>query len=378
MILEYFSPVEKNVLDFTKDLNPANFGNQIGINGRDNFDSFEIIEIVIFSINDYRDEQSVKKSFNPDKDFRKKLYSLYYSNWNCKIYDLGNLIKGNKFSDTKFALKKITEYCVNNNILVITVGGSQELTHTYFNALKSCLSQINLATIDNRFDFIKNGNVEESFPSKIIMDGDNKLNQYSNIGNQKHLNSIEEIELIDKMKFEFLNLGRVKSKISEAEPILRDCNLISFDIMSVKSGDINNAHQYPNGLTSHEFCSLARYSGLSSKSKVISFFENWNYSIMNSLIAESVWYVIDGYYYRVEENPEDNIDDFIKYNIEVDTYKFKFYKSLKTERWWVEFLNDEFINLKKDMISCSANDYFNCKNNVISDRILTRLKNKIT
>ena len=99
---------------------------------------------------------------------------------------------------------------------------------------------------------------------------------------------------------------------------------------------------------------------------------------MNSLIAESVWYVIDGYYYRVEENPEDNIDDFIKYNIEVNTYKFKFYKSLKTERWWVEFLNDEFINLKKDMISCSANDYFNCKNNVISDRILTRLKNKIT
>ena len=60
------------------------------------------------------------------------------------------------------------------------------------------------------------------------------------------------------------------------------------------------------------------------------------------------------------------------------SYRFKFFKSIVTERWWVEFLNDELINVEKDIISCISNDYYNCKNNIISERILTRLKNKIT
>ena len=99
---------------------------------------------------------------------------------------------------------------------------------------------------------------------------------------------------------------------------------------------------------------------------------------MNSLLAEAVWYVIDGYNSRINENPKDDSDDFVYYYIEVDNYKFKFYKSLLTDRWWVEFLKDELISIEKDIISCTANDYYNCKNSIISERILTRLKNKIT
>ena len=113
-----------------------------------------------------------------------------------------------------------------------------------------------------------------------------------------------EENLIKKMKFESLSLGKVKSDLNEAEPILRDSNLISFNIKSIKSGDINNAHQYPNGLTSYEFCSLSRFSGASLKSNVISYFENWDFSILNSLLAESVWYVIDGFSARIDETPD--------------------------------------------------------------------------
>ena len=192
------------------------------------------------------------------------------------------------------------------------------------------------------------------------------------------MTSIAEIDLIEKMKFEALSLGKTKSNVKEAEPILRDSNYISFDIKSIKSGDINNAHQYPNGLTSHEFCILSRYSGLGSKSKVISFFENWDFLILNSLLAESTWYAIDGFSSRIKENPFEINDDFMTYHIEVDNYKFKFYNSIITDRWWVEFINEELISIEKNIISCSASDYNNCKNSIISERILTRLKNKIT
>ena len=377
MFLEYFNSVDVNALNFANNQSKDQLGKRIGINGRDDFNSFDKIDIVLFSISEYRHDNSLKKSFNANKDFRKKLYSLHFSNWKAKIYDLGDLVNGNEVSDTNYAVEKIVQFCVKNQIFIITIGGSQDLTFTLYSSLKKFFNYINLVTIDNRLDFIEN-NIADSYLSKIIMDEENKLNQFSNIGYQKHLTSQPEIELIDKMKFESLSLGKVKSNINEAEPVLRESNIVSFDIKSVKSGDINNAHQHPNGLSSYEFCSLSRFSGSSSKSNVISFFENWDFSIMNSLLAEAVWYVIDGYNSRINENPKDDSDDFVYYYIEVDNYKFKFYKSLLTDRWWVEFINDELISVEKDIISCTANDYFNCKNSIISDRILTRLKNKIT
>ena len=377
MFLEYFNSVDENALDFANSQNSNQLGQKIGINGRDDFNNYSNLDIIIFSIDEYRHDQSLKKTFNADKDFRKKLYSLHYGNWNTEIYDLGNLVNGNEVSDTNYALEKIIQFCVNNRAFVITIGGSQDLTLNLYSSLKKGLNSINLVTIDNKLDFKKNSS-EDSYLSKIIMDEENKLNQFSNIGFQKHLSSVAEIELIDKMKFELFSLGKVKSNVNEAEPVLRDSNIISFDVKSIKSGDINNAHQYPNGLTSHEFCSLSRLSGSSSKSRVVSFFENWDFSIMNSLLAEAVWYVMDGFNHRFDENPEEDSDDFIYYHIELDNYKFKFYKSLITQRWWVEFISDELISVEKDIICCTANDYYQCKNSIISERILTRLKNKIT
>mgnify|MGYP003310234582 CR=1 FL=1 len=44
-----------------------------------------------------------------------------------------------------------------------------------------------------------NNNIEESYLSKIILDDQNRLNQFSNIGFQKHLTSMDEIELINKI-----------------------------------------------------------------------------------------------------------------------------------------------------------------------------------
>ena len=376
MFFEYFKPVDKKLIDLVENLNPNQVGNNIKINGRDDLSSILSSDLVIFSISDFRLDTTDKKSFNADKDFRKKFYSLFYSDWSLNLFDLGNLINGNLVSDTQFALKSIIEFCIKNQIFVISLGGPQYFTLDLYSSLKKNLSKINLVAINNKLEFSNENN--ESYLSKIIMDENNKLNHFSNIGFQKHLNSLDEIDLIKKMKFESLSLGKIKSDLNEAEPILRDSNLISFNVKSIKSGDINNAHQYPNGLTSYEFCSLSRFSGASLKSNVISYFENWDFSILNSLLAEAIWYVIDGFSARIDETPDSDNDNFTYYFIEVDNYKFKFYHSLLSDRWWVEFLNDDVVSIKKNIISCSYNDYYNCKNSIISERIITRLKNKIT
>ncbi len=375
MFSEYFSPVKFEIIDYVNKLDNNQLGSKLKINGRDNLNSFESLDIVIFSVNEYRFNSGIRKSFNANKDFRKKLYSLYYGNWNLNIYDLGDLENGNLVSDTQFALSKILEFFSKNKIFVITIGGSQNLLFDIYSSLKETLQKINLVSVDNKIDFSNNN---ESFLHKIIMDENNKLANFSNIGYQKHLTSVPENKLLDKMYFESINLGKIKYNVAEAEPVLRDSDIVSFNINSVKAGELNNAHQYPNGLSSYELCSLSRFSGLSSRVNIVSYFENWDLSIMNSLLAESTWYVIDGYATRINENPLSDSNDFIYYHIELDNYKFKFYRSKLSDRWWVEFLNDEIISIEKDIISCTFDDYNNCKNSVIPERILTRLKNKIT
>ena len=375
MFSEYFSPVKIEIIDYLNKLDNNQLGSKLKINGRENLNSLESLDIVIFSINEYRFNSGTPKSFNANKDFRKKLYSLYYGNWDLNIYDLGDLENGNLVSDTQFALTKILDFFSKNKILVITIGGSQNLLYNMYSSLKETLQKINLVSVDNKIDFANNN---ESFLSKVIMDENNKLANFANIGYQKHLASVPENKLLDKMYFESINLGKIKSNLAEAEPFLRDSDIVSFNINSVKSGDLNNAHQYPNGLSSYELCSLSRFSGLSSRVNIVSFFENWDLSIMNSLLAESTWYVIDGYSTRIKENPINDSNDFVYYYIELDNYKFKFYRSKLSDRWWVEFLNDQLISVKKDIISCTYNDYINCKNSIIPERILTRLKNKIT
>jgi len=375
LFLEYFSPVKFEIIDYVNNLDNNQLGSKLKINGRDNLNSFESLDIVIFSVNEYRFNSAIRKSFNANKDFRKKLYSLYYGNWDLNIYDFGDLENGNLVSDTQFALSKILEFFSKNKILVITIGGSQNLLFDIYSSLKETLQKINLVSVDNKIDFSNNN---ESFLHKIIMDENNKLANFSNIGYQKHLTSVPENKLLDKMYFESINLGKIKYNVAEAEPVLRDSDIVSFNINSVKAGELNNAHQYPNGLSSYELCSLSRFSGLSSRVNIVSYFENWDLSIMNSLLAESAWYVIDGYATRINENPLNDTNDFIYYHIELDNYKFKFYRSKLSDRWWVEFLNDEIISIEKDIISCTFDDYNNCKNSVIPERILTRLKNKIT
>ena len=78
------------------------------------------------------------------------------------------------------------------------------------------------------------------------MDDDNKLNQFSNIGFQKHLTSLKEIELVSKMKFESLSLGKVKANVDEAGELAQQYGirgiptLIFFKDGEVKSTLVGN------------------------------------------------------------------------------------------------------------------------------------------
>jgi hypothetical protein len=233
---------------------------------------------------------------------------------------------------------------------------------------------VNLVCIDSKFDF---GNVEDpikadSYLARIIADEPNNLFNYANIGFQAYFNAIEEINLIEKLFFEAYRLGDVSKNISIAEPVLRDSDIVSIDLSSIKSSDSGHFSKFmPNGFDGKEICTLARYAGISNKMKAFGIFNYTGSHNEASLISQIIWYFIEGYAFRTTEDLYKDKNQLIKYIVLVDDQNIVFYKSNKTERWWMEIpLITKHNNIiqHSSLLPCTQEEYLNCCNQDIPER----------
>jgi hypothetical protein len=205
-----------------------------------------------------------------------------------------------------------------------------------------------------------------------VLDEPNNLFNYSNVGYQTYYNSQEEIDLIEKLFFDAYRLGDVSNTISIAEPVFRDADIVSLDLTSVKSSDSGNFTNFmPNGFNGKEICALSRYSGLSDKVSLFGIF-NHNHSQQESaLIAQIIWYFIEGFHYRSNEYPFGSKENYLKYIIPLDDEELIFYKSNKTDRWWIEipFISSSNNKLKKTtLLPCSYEEYLGACNQQLPER----------
>ena len=148
----------------------------------------------------------------------------------------------------------------------------------------------------------------------------NYLFNYSNLGYQTYFVTQEEIDLMGKLHFDICRLGEIRADLTEAEPIIRNADMASFDLSSIRNSDAPaNNNVTPNGFYGEEVCKLARYAGLSDKLTSVGFYE-LNPEIDDRgqtahLLAQIVWYFIDGFYHRKNEIPERDNKEFLKYVI---------------------------------------------------------------
>ena len=368
MIKDYFISLS-NFTEFVHKLNNKSLGKNIVINGIDDFDLDQSFDLAIFSINDLLIDSENSSDYSAK--IRKKIYGLSSGGWNLNIIDLGIFKRGSQHSDTQFAISETLKQLSILKVKALIINLGNNLTFDYYHALKQNNSVINIVSVDNKIP-------DNSFIRKILDDDNCKLGEFSCVGFQKHINNIDEIELFKNMLFETYSLGKIKSKIANTEPIFRNSDLIDINIRSVKSGDINNSHEFTNGLSSYEYCNLTRFAGLSKNLDLISFSSSYQSSAISSLISEGIWYAIDGINNLIIENIDLNSDNFIVYNVTVNNYDLKFVKSLITNRWWVSLENINLVQIEKSYIPCVEDDYLLSKNSILSDRILSRIKNKIS
>lgn len=329
------------------------------------------VNVALLGVNEARNAFEKKTETLDLSELRMQLYSLMKGNWNTTIADLGDVEPGNTVEDTYFVVQGAVAELIAKNIIPIVIGATQDITYSTYRAFDGIKDMVNLVAIDSRFDF---GLDEEhisshSYMSKIITDKPNNLFNFSNIGYQSYFNAQEEMDLMERLFFDYYRLGELISNISLAEPVLRNAHLVSLDARAIRAAEMGFSNNFsPNGFTGREICTIARYAGISDNVSVFGIYECENNHQSFQLISQLVWYFIEGLNFRIQETPDSNNNDFTKYTVPTEDMSLIFYKSHLTERWWVEVPSIITAHTKTNspaLLPCTELDYLEaCDQNI--------------
>tara|TARA_B110000003_G_scaffold269780_1_gene301280 strand:- start:492 stop:1652 length:1161 start_codon:yes stop_codon:yes gene_type:complete len=373
----FLSPVQDRIVDQIELFHGQAIGKKLVIHTTKNIPEIKGIKIAIVGVLESRNSVNYIGDEFQITEIRKAFYKLFPGNWLYHMADLGDIQRGNTVEDTYFALSKVVSSLVNSNIIPVIVGGSQDLTYANYRAYDKISSMVNIVNIDKSFDLgdsskpITNG----SYLGKIILEKPYNLFNYTVIGFQTYFNSQEEIDLMEKLYFEFYRLGDISKSIALVEPLLRDADIVTLDLNSVKSSEVSLNQKYsPNGFDGREICAVSRYSGISNK---VSSFGVFEYNSSNDdqatamLVAQIIWYFIEGVNCRVNDDDFTDQNNYQKFTVLVEDEELVFYKSKKTGRWWVEIPFVEYSNTKSQqhpLLACMYEDYETATKGIIPER----------
>ncbi|SCY70167.1 formimidoylglutamase [Flavobacterium caeni] len=371
MGLDFLAPLDAEMMKFIENLTSQHLGSKVVFHTESDFPDLNQVKIAIIGAMEHRGRHAQEVEL---AHIRRAFYSLFPGNWHVSIADLGNILPGDSLDDSYFALQRAVAELLKRNIIPVVIGGSQDLTYALYRAYDGLEQMVNLVAVDSRFDFGKESEPisANSYLTKVVVDEPNNLFNYCNIGFQTYYNSQEEIDLIDKLFFDAYRLGDVSNNIAIAEPVFRDADLVSIDLTSVQSSSSGNFTTFmPNGFNGKEICALSRYAGISDKVSVLGIFNQDNAKQEATLVAQIMWYFIEGFHYRSNEYPYGSKEQYLKYIIPSESEELVFYKSNKTDRWWIEipFVVTGNNKLKKStLLPCSYEEYLAACNQEVPER----------
>ncbi len=375
---DYFDPIELNS-EFKKcSKQEACLFSQVTIYTKENkiknIEEFSLALIGVVNDNEININDSKKGLLK----IREYLYHLSSFDKQVKMIDLGNLKQGKTNNDTRIGLRDVIIELITLNIIPIIIGSSEEVLYPNYKAYQKLDKKINLVSVDSRIEIKENRESQDkSALWKILIEDNKSLFFYSNIGYQSHfVNSKITKYLSDQLHFAY-RLGYIRSNIKEVEPIFRDADMIGLNIASVRQSEaFGQKNPSPNGYYGEEICQLARYAGFSPK---LSSFGIYDYDSNNDvnfqtahLIAQIIWYYIDGSLNKINEYPLENESIYKKYIVTLNNFEQEiiFYKSEKTDRWWVEVPSEYKKAERSYLISCTYDDYIEAGNGDVPERWL--------
>ncbi len=372
-IQPFFEPVASYLLE--KKYPENSFFSQIKVHSN-TFPELKGIQIALVGIKESRGAQKSESMERGSSEIREKLYDLKKSKAPYQIVDLGDLISGESLNDTYQAIRQVGEYLMKQQILPIFFGGSHDLDYGQYLSYQKMKKLVTLVTVDAKIDMEESGPESDRHTQEIVLHQPNFLFSYTHLAYQSFLADPSLLQVMEKLYFDQVRLGQIRDQFKEIEPLIRDADLMSFDLCSIQSADAPGAvDAQPFGLTGEEACQICWFAGTNEKLSSFGLFGYDPYfddahNKTAKLASVMIWYFIEGFYSR-KDSLSFKSADYIKYTVSLD---FKpntlvFYKSKRSGKWWMEIPHNE--TLKFDRVStvpCSYADYQMAQKGEIPER----------
>lgn len=297
---------------------------------------------------------------------RAEYYSLYHWHKEVNVVDFGNVKIGATLQDTYAALNAVVSELIERKKKVVILGGGHDLTLAQYGAYGKLGKIIEAAVVDARIDLnIDSVLPADNFLMELLCGSPNYVKHYSHIGFQSYMVHPHMLETIDKLHFDCFRVGKIKENIEEMEPVIRNANMLSFDIAAIQYAHAPANRLTPNGFTGEEACTLMQYAGLSNNISSIGIYGYLPKDDVHQLTAKQashmLWYIMDGIFKGKQEAELDNTNEFNEFHLAFADVQTTFLQSKRTGRWWMQLPDNKYI-------ACSQNDYIIAASNDIPER----------
>ncbi len=368
-LADFLFPV--NIAELSDDqlYHDGQIGKIISVFGEEFPDLFDT-DIVLVGCHEWRGagKSNVVQDLSAADAVRRQLYQLYYWHTDLKIADIGNIKTGATLQDTYAAVKTVLQELLNEKKTVLFIGGSHDLTLAQYEAFVLRKQIIEMSCVDSIIDLnISSTKRSDNFLMELLTSEPNYIRHYNHIGFQSFYVHPNMLETMDRLRFDCFRVGNVKESMDEMEPVIRNCQLLSFDIAAI-------AHAYapantvtPNGFNGEESCMLMRYAGMSPNTNSIGIYGYDPAKDKDDLTAKQIshmiWYLLDGRSRGRREAKLDEKESFNEFHMAFAEVQTVFLQSKKTGRWWMQLPDSKFI-------ACSYKDYLLASSNEIPERWL--------
>ncbi|MBQ9417462.1 MAG: formimidoylglutamase [Bacteroidales bacterium] len=341
----YFEPIDPRVVDYEPQPFHAALGEQISVYAPGQpFPNPEEASIVLLGVaEDRRSLYNRGCAIAPDH-IRHYLYRLAPPHPDTRIADLGNLAPGATPEDTYAAVAEVAGHLLSRGCTLLLLGGSDDLVFPLYKAYASTSSIINICSVDSRFNLDGGDTINsENYLQHIILQQPNYLFDYMNLGYQSYFVGQEMTRLMEELKFTTHRVGEIQPDLERSEPIVRYADLVAVDVSALRQSDAPaNANPSPHGFYGEQLCQIARYAGMSDKTSCFGLFElnpaHDRSGQTAHLYAHAAWFFIEGYHYRLGDFPRPDSPQYKRFTVPLEGHGLDiiFYKSLRTDRWWME------------------------------------------
>ncbi len=364
-IIDFLDPVNIAQISNDEGFKDSQLGKHIAVY-EDEFPDITHADFVIVGCGEMRGAGiQLTNTTSPDA-IRAEYYKLFHWHTQVSVADIGNIKCGASLEDTYAALRSVISELLDLKKRVVILGGTHDITTAQYNAYGYKNRIIDVACVDSRIDLDMDSVLPaDNFLVEMLTGIPNYLKHYSHIGFQSYFMHPEMLETIDKLGFECYRVGKVKERIEEMEPAIRNSELFSFDIAAIQHAHAPANRLTPNGFNGEEACTLMQYAGMSNNCDTVGIYgyiaEQDEHALTAKQISHMLWYYMDGIHKGKQEAELDNRSEFNEFTMAFAEVETVFLQSKRTGRWWMQLQEGKFI-------ACSQFDYIIASNNEIPER----------